>query len=39
LKTPAKPHWSMIAGKITAKVPKSWESFVDELYWNVELKN
>lgn len=38
LKVPKKPHWSLIAGKITTKPPKSWQAFVSEMYWNAELE-
>lgn len=37
--TPIKPHWHprLVLARIRT-APKSWEKFVNDAYWNVELK-
>lgn len=39
LKLPVKPGWSprLVLAKVT-NVPTSWEKFISEAYWNIELK-
>lgn len=34
---PAAPHWTQLAGH-PQQVPPSWERFLGELYWNIELR-
>lgn len=39
LRKPQKPDWTQIKlGRLTGKMPSSWEAFLSDMYWNVELK-
>jgi 5-methylcytosine-specific restriction endonuclease McrA len=39
LNNPKKPHWTQLRTKPMKSMPKSWEKFLGELYWNAELEN
>jgi len=39
-KKPKRPSWSEIKiSRLHGRIPKSWEAFLSEMYWNVELKD
>lgn len=38
LKTPERPHWTQVKTFARGEIPKSWEDFLGEMYWNIRLK-
>lgn len=40
LRPPKQPRWEEVKiPSISGKIPASWEQFLSEMYWNVELKD
>lgn len=38
LKAPVEPHWSVVSSTSHGSFPSSWETFLGELYYEVELE-
>lgn len=38
IRKPFQPQWCQIQTKVGHRIPKSWEDFVGQLYWQTELK-